>query len=257
METKPEWVKEFPWLTRLRDISPVSEVSDFLWPRWREDHEQWWLYRVTPARLLEKERIAQFAKHWSELPQAEQMGRRRYVTDYQFWMWHTHRLEAVPFWILQGSQFVVGGTPFSFTDYERKMMEAEGYEGAEPIPPGMFPNVPFDERVVAAIVKRDKLLKFGGSLEAMKKANSSDAIKAQEQIAEQEYRKRYLEYHNETMKPQAAFWGWFAKKEAAHLPDAPVGLADTLTSWKDKYIETGILDGAGVPISRKVQVTVR
>lgn len=257
MEPRSEWVKEFPWLTRLREVSPVSAVSDFLWPRWREDYEQWWLYRVTPSGLLGADRVKQFQQHWSELPLAEQMGRKRFVTEYQFWMWHTHRVEAMPFWILQGSQVVIGGTPFSFTEYERRMMEADGYEGAEPIPPGMLPNIPFDERAVAAIMQRDKLITFGGSLEAMRKANRSEALRAQDAIAEQEYRKRYLDYHNATMKPQAEFWGWFAKRESAHLPDAPDGLANTLASWKDQYIETGILDGAGIPISRKIHVTVR
>jgi len=257
MEPRAEWVKEFPWLTRLREVSPASEVTDYLWPRWRADHEQWWLYRVTPASLLTKDRIAQFAVHWSELPKAEQQGRKRFVTDYQFWMWHTHRLEAVPFWILQGSEVIQGGTPFSFTEYERRLMEAEGYEGAEPIPPGLLPNIPFDERAVSAIIARDKLIRFGGNLDAMKKANRPEALRAADELAEQEYRKKYLEFHHQTMAPQAAFWGWFAKKEAAHLPDAPVGLASQLAHWQDDFIQTGTVPGAGVPTSRTIQVAVR
>lgn len=257
MEARAEWVKPFPWLARLREVSPVSEVVDFLWPRWRQDHEEWWLYRATPASLLTADRIAQFAVHWSDLPKAQQAGRKRFVTDYQFWMWHTHRLEVVPFWILQGSKAVVGGTPYSFTDYERKLLEADGMAEAEPIPPGTLPQVPFDERVVAAIRERDNLLKWEGNLTAMRKANRAEALRAADDANEQEFRRRYLAYHNRTMKPQAEFWGWFAKKEAAHLPDAPVGLANDLAHWRDDFIQTGTIVGSGVPTSRKIQVAVR
>lgn len=258
MEARAEWVKEFPWLARLREVSPISEAVDFLWPRYRQDTEEWWLYRAVPAALLDKDRIEQLMTHWSDLPTAEQMGRRRYVTEYQFWMWQTHRLDVTPFWVLQGSQTVIGGTPYHFTDYERRMLEAEGYEGAEPIPPGTLPQVPFDERVVAAIVQRDKLLKVGGSLEAMRKANRPDALRAADELAEQAYRKQYLAYHHKTMAPQAEFFKWWTRQKESQmeLPDAPEHLASDLAHWKDDFIETGDI-GAGVPNSRKIQIAVR
>lgn len=258
LEPRAEWVTEFPWLTRLREISPVSDHLDYLWPRYRADHEEWWLYRAVPVGMLEKDRIAQFAVHWTDLPKTEQQGRKRMVTDYQFYMFRRHRVDVTPFWILQGSRMVVGGTPYSFTDYERKMLEAEGHEGAEPIPPGTLPQIPFDERVVQALVKRDNLIKHGNSLEAMKKANRGEVLKAQDELAEKAFRKKYLEYHRESMAPQAEFYKWWAGTKEAQmaLPDAPEGLANDISHWREDYIEKGY-HGVGTPTTRKIQIAVR
>ena len=102
------------------------------------------------------------------------------------------------------------------------------------------------------------MLKYEGNLEAMKKANTADHLRAQEEANEQEFRKRYLRFHNQTMKPQAEFWGWFAKKEAAHLPDAPEGLANTLAHWRDDFVQTGTVAGSGTPtMSTRILVAAK
>lgn len=258
MESRAEWVKEFPWLTRLREVSPVSEAIDFLWPRWREESEEWWLYRAVPLAIMDPSRILQYQTHWSELPTSEQFGRRRFVTEYQFWMFHTHRLDVTPFWILQGSRTVIGGTPYSFTERERRMLEAEGLEGAEPIPPGTLPQVPFDERAVAAIRQRDRLIKAEGDLERLKRENRAETLRAEDALAEQDYRKTFLKYHRERMAPQAAFMDWFTKQKVSQmaLPAAPEGLASRLAHWEDDFVQTGDL-GGGTATSRKIQIAVR
>jgi hypothetical protein len=259
-EAREEWLKQPPpeWTTRLREFSPIVDKTSHLRFRWREDFEQWWLYQCTPVTALDADRIAQLSVHWSTLPTSEQMGRRQFVTEYQFWMFHTHRVDARPFWILHGSEFVTGGTPFSYTDHERRILEAMDEPG-EPVPPGTLPNIPFDERVVRAIQARDRLLKFGGSLDRMLKSNRPDALLADEADTERAYREAFLTWHNTTNKPVAEFMGWYTKrKESRHtLPPAPAGLANRMADFRDRFIETGDIRGAGVPASRTLNVAVK
>lgn len=259
-EARDEWLREPPpeWTRRLRELSPIVELTSHLRFRWRDDFEQWWLYQCTPVTALDADRIAQLSVHWSLLPTSAQMGRRRFVTEYQFWMFHTHCVDARPFWILQGSDVVTGGTPYSFTDREQRILEAAN-EVAEPVPPGTLPNIPFDERVVRAIQARDRLLKFGGSLEQMLKANRPDAITADEAETERAYREAFLKWHRTTNAPSAAFMGWYTRQKESRdtLTPAPKGLADQLANFRDHFIETGVIAGAGVPASRSLQIAVK
>jgi hypothetical protein len=259
-EARAEWLREPPpeWTTRLRECSPIVEQTSHLRFRWRDDFEQWWIYQCTPVTALDPDRIAQLSVHWSELPTSEQMGRRRFVTEYQFWMFQTHRVDARPFWILQGTDVVQGGTPYSFTDRERRILEAANEPG-EPVPPGTLPNIPFDARVVTAIQARDRLLAFGGSLDRLLKANRPDALVADEAETERKYREAFLTWHHTNNAPSAAFMAWYGKrKESTHvLRPAPVGLANRMADFRDRFIETGVIDGAGVPSSRALQIAVK
>lgn len=251
-EVKPEWRKAFPadWALRLREISPVTDRVSHLRERWREDTSEWWLYECTPAQMLTPGRVTQLSKHWSELPTAEQQGRKTFVTEYQFYMWQEHRVDVRPFWVLQGSKFVVGGTPYAFTEREQKLLEAANEPG-EPIPPGTLPNIPFDERVVRAIQARDRLLKYGGDLDRMQKASAADALKREDSETEQEYRRRFLDWHKTNNAPSAEFMKWYLKQKESRdtLPPAPTNLANAITDFRDRYIETGHL-GAGPASSR-------
>lgn len=259
-EARAEWLREPPpeWTTRLRELSPIVEQTSHLRFRWRDDFEQWWLYQCTPITALDADRIAQLSTHWSTLPTSEQAGRRTFVTEYQFWMFHTHRVDARPFWILQGTDVVTGGTPYSFTDREQRILEAAN-EAAEPVPPGTLPNIPFDERVVRAIQARDRLLKFGGSLEQLLKANRPDAITADEAETERAYREAFLTWHRTQNQPSAEFMKWYLYRKESHdtLRPAPDGLADQMADFRDRFIETGVIDGAGVPASRALQIAVK
>lgn len=265
-EARSEWTQPFPkeWMRRLREISPVSESTSYLWPRWRRESDaegggQWLLYDVAPARILDPGRIAQLSVHWSTLPLAEQHGRKRFVSEYQFWMFLTHRLDARPFWALQGTQFITGGTPVSFTARERRILAAS-HEGAEPIPPGTLPNIPFDERVVRAIQARDRLIKAGMSLDALEQMDRPQHLRAEDEAIEKEHRKAFLDWHEKDYAPAAAFMGWFAKRREASwkLPEAtgPAVAPKARSDFRDAFIEHGVIEGGRSPSSRKLQIAV-
>lgn len=252
-EVRPEWVKAPPaeWEHRLREISPITDRVSHLRFRWRADSEEWWLYACTPAQMLSAERLEQLSIHWSSLPKLQQQGRRTFVTEYQFYMFRTHRVDAMPFWVLQGSKYVTGGTPYAFTERERKLLDAVN-EPSEPIPPGTLPNVPFDERVVAAIQARDRLVKFGGDLDAMLRASTADALKREEDETEQQFRKAFLGWQRTNNQASSEFMKWYYRQQESQdtLPPAPKHLANTVTAFADKYIATGVVDYAGQASSR-------
>ncbi len=85
---KPEVYREFPepWMKQLREISPIVAELDHLIPRWFDSHPswgqrergwpergQWMLYSAKDIRLVDAERAAQFDRHWSEMPEGEQV----------------------------------------------------------------------------------------------------------------------------------------------------------------------------------------
>ncbi len=255
-EVRADWLMEPPpaWEARLRQISPVTDRLSHLRFRWRADDEQWALYDCIPAALLSPERVQQLTVHWSSLPSREQQGRKSSVTEYQHYMFRTHRLAVSLYWVLQGTEYLIGGTPASFTPREERLLEAEGLS-SEPFPPGIFPAIPFDERVVQKLAERDRLRRFGDRLDAM---STTEALAKEDEMAEREYRHKYLQWHHEQQAPTAEFMKWYTrtKESRSTLRAAPSGLANTLTEFRDQFVETGVLPQAGVASSRIIQVSV-
>lgn len=251
-----EWTKRPPedWETRLRAISPIVDRTSHLRFRWRASVEQWELYECTPLPLVSAERIAQLSQHWSELPPSQQHGRKRYVTEYQHYMFRTHGVDARRFWVLQGN---TGGTPAVFTERERKLLEAIG-ESGEVIPLGTLPYAPFDERAVRAILQRDKLLHAGYDLDRLAAMSRPDALKAADDADDKEYRAKFLEWWYAEMAPAAEFMKWYHRQTEAHqtMRRATQAEANAVTQWRDHYIETGDVIGAGAATSKALQVAV-
>jgi len=230
-----------------------------LHPRWRADHETWVLYAALPKALAPKERAAQMAVHWSSLPKEQQRGRRTLVSEYQYYMWHERGFDVTPFWVLQGSEYLTGGTPASYSTWEEHALELAGLP-TETIPVGMFPPIPFDEQAVQAILRRDRLFKAGNDLERMQRERTAQGLAREEEETEKQFRAAFLNWHRKAMGPCVEFMQWYRhtkeyKRTLGTVP-APAGLVDQLAAWKDQYIETGTMTGAGVAASRLVQVPV-
>lgn len=259
---REEWVRPFPsdWLRRLREISPVSDQMDYLVPRWREDEQCWLLYAAFPKHLVSKDRAEQFQVHWSSMPKTEQQGRRRFVTEYQYHMWHVHNVEVKPFWCLQGSEVIVGGTPAAYPGWEKAILVAEGLE-AEVVPWGALNNILFDERVVEAIQRRDRLIRSGNNFDRLLQSQRPAGITAEDKADAELLRKAVLQWHHEVNAPCREFIGWYRHqeeyKDTLEKIPAPEGLANTLSDWRDTYVETGVLPQAGHVGNRVVQVPVR
>lgn len=256
MQLRPEWTQAIPegWDTRLRQISPIVDRMSHLRFRYRAQYAVWELYDCLPKALLSPDREAQLRTHWSDLPVDQQHGRKQMVTDYQHYMYHTHGVEARRFWVLQGE---LGGTPATYTHREQRLLEAVGAPD-DPPPLGSLEPCPFDERAVKAIQGRDRLLTAGGDLDTMQKAHTGDNLKRDDDDAEREHRKAFLGWWFEQMLPMSDFMKTYLRTTEASqtLRKATRQEADAVTKWKDIFLDTGVLIGAGHADSYTVQVPV-
>ena len=262
--TTPGFYAEAPasWEARLREISPITGNLDFLRFRYMEPHEswhhaergQWVLYSCKPIAMVTKERAQQFEKHWSELLEFEQPGRQAVVSNYQHFLWHSQGLYAKPFLILQGEW---GGTPAQYTPSERAFLEASDCF-TEPFPLGFFPACAFDERAVKQIAMRDRMLKVSNSYSALEYLDTPQAMKNEDEAAAKLRRQTFLDTWAVINGPSVEFMKSYLKKSEAAmaLPDAPVGLADTVSRWKEEYVETGHQLSVAPASQRKLQVAV-
>lgn len=252
MEIRPEWTQAIPdgWEPRLRQISPIAERTSWLHFRYRAQEGIWALYELTPKALLSSGRVQQLTQHWSDLPQGQQMGRKHSVSEYQHYMFRTHGVEARLFWILQGE---MGGTPATYSHRELRLLQA--MNAPEEVPAiGSLPACPFDERAVAAILARDRLLKVGGNLDALLKQNDGAALRSEDEDTEKEYRKAFLKWWFVQMIPNSEFMKTYLRtSEASHtLRKATKAEANAASQWADYFVEHGTVLGATHADSRIV-----
>lgn len=268
--TPPEFYRQAPedWDRRLREISPDLPNLDRLVFRYFEptnpdgsdrgwqhnERGQWSLYTAKPIRMVDKERASQFEKHWSELPEEKQVGRQAVVSDYQHFMWHARGLYVRPFLILQGEW---GGTPAKYTERETAYLQASNCL-SEPFPIGSFPACSFDERVVAQIGMRDRLLQQSNSYEALAAMDTPDAMKAETDAAELLKRQTYLDTWRVMIQPSYEFMKTYmnTKKARQELPAAPAGTANAVGRWREHWLEHGSIIGAKAANQRRVAIAV-
>lgn len=269
--TKPEFEAVAPdtWERRLRDVSPITPNLSHLRFRkfearadWstspfntRPDMPLWAVYSATPSHLVHPDRVEQLRLHWSELPKERQVGRKSVTSDYQHFMWHSTRLLLQPLWLLQGEW---GGTPTVYTQREIRYLDASG-AASEPFPPGFFTPCPFDERSVAKILDRDRMVQACNRMDALEKMDRPAAKKAEDDEAERVYRETYLDTLSVMMAPAVEYMKTqLAKSEIVdyQLPPAPEGLVDTLAQWKEHWKETGKMLNVKHAPQKALQVTV-
>lgn len=260
----PGYDRPFPesWAKRLREMSPTLGNLAHLHPRWVEPKPEWYhpergvwlLYSCTPRHMVHPDRVEQMQLHWSELDSTRQVGRREMVSSYQHYMWHVHGVEAQPFWILQGDW---GGTPAKYSQRERRYLDASNAI-SEPFPIGFFPPTPFTERSVALILERDRLVKACNRYDELEKMDRPEYLKAEDEAAERLFRETYIDTWKEIMRPSVEFIASTLGKSQYNeaLPPAPEGLSDTVSQWKDHFIEHGAVIGTHIANHRKLQVAV-
>lgn len=260
----PEWFVEPPadWVRRLREISPIVDKLAHLRFRFRAPQPDWnfpeqgvWeLYSCTPKAVVSKSRAQLFEQHWSELVlEGSRVARRASVSNYQHFMWHMQGVDAQRFWVLQGH----GGTPAKYTRREERILDACNAI-SEPFPLGFFPACPFDERSVKLILERDRLIKAELNIEDLRKMDTAEALKAEDDDAEKAHRTAFLDWWYQQIQPQKEFMqSTLFKKEEASLPPAPKELPNKLATWKETYIEHGSMPGVSVASSKAVSRAVK
>lgn len=267
--TLPEFFREPPreWSQRLAEIAPDLPNLDRLVFRYMDsthpdgtskgwmygERGVWVLYSAKAIRLIDRDRAAQFEKHWSEMAtEAEQVARKAVVSDYQHFMWHAKGLYVRPFLILQGEW---GGTPAKYTEKEIAFLQASDAID-EPFPVGSFPPCPFDERVVEMIGMRDRLLQQSNSYDALAKMDTPEALREADSEASRHRRATFLKTWSTMLQPSIEFAKsfWFTKEADRVLPHAPEGTADAVAQYKERWLEDGVWVGASVAASRRVQV---
>lgn len=238
------------WRRRIEQLWPMSDRTQ--WMKLRmfpvekgltpPRHDVWVLYTMTPAALITDESLLErlSGKPWWELPKNEQYGRMTVVSSYQWEMFRQFQCLARPYWCLQGDQ---GGTPMVYTPYEAALLRAHGLP-LDPPQPGTLPFAPFDERVVSAVMERDRLRKLGSRFDALLDPNRAmQDVKAEDEAVERLYREEFVKWFKSRMEPNAEFIDWHSKKSenTGDFRPATTAEANAAVQWEDQYIATGTL----------------
>lgn len=235
------------WERELREVSPKSEAHSWLRFAWMEtpreaktfrpDQGRWVLYECIPDGLLSGERRFQLQTPYWELPKGMQMGRSVVATAFQFELYKAERVDARPYWILQGDR---GGTPCAYTALDTRLLQAAG-QPADPPARGALPYAPWDGRVRDAIARNDRLVALSRRIEALRATASADALRAEADAAEEAYRRARWAWWAEQMEESADFLAWYTRKTEADrtIRRLTSEEARAMADAEERYITTG------------------
>jgi hypothetical protein len=268
-----DWVAPDEWTQRLRDLSPVSDISGWLELVWEPGDpwipvQRWTLYEMLHPTLIDD--VEELAELYGPHPRSEghictsvpqhqwpvrfvnghyrpclcrkktESWRRGPCTIVTLTQWKLFRRTGCvgrPFWTIQGTN---GGHKHSFTHEETLLLEQSGYKGVlEPPPAGDMAYAPFDERVVKHITRFNRLWQFRNSLEEYREAMGSGYERYRKTI-DSELRRQLVDHLAEQMKEptdlflRAARQGQLDKKRRTSIDYER--LEDESTRH---YIETG------------------
>ena len=136
--------------------------------------DRWFLYELAPmndgmVRLGIKElldgpapiemlRYDTFVRRWVPT----ETGRWPFFSQPQWEMYRETDCVAIPCWVIQGDH---GGHAFQFSENYAALCRFRKMPDAPPAP-GELPYAPFDQRVIRALQRNARLVKFGNDLEA-------------------------------------------------------------------------------------------
>lgn len=244
-ETPAEWERA------LREISPITNVSSHLIFKWEfvvgkvkgtwVDRSRWVLYEVQPEWAIPPE-LRRMLRDTPPrlLPEGRAHARRMFVDDWSHEFYRQHHGFARPFWVIQGRS---GGVPAGFSYREQSILKALG-EPTDPPPVGALPYAPFDGRVVAQILYRDRLLQNDMRLEAIADERKL-AFEAHAEVAEGErrFRREFVDWYKGTLAPNADFLTWYTRRTEADMALRKGTRAENRAAadFEDIYVDTGHL----------------
>jgi hypothetical protein len=233
------------WTQALRELSPVSDAHSFLIFAWKEplfdpDHGRWCLYEAIPEACIETARryLLSGTPYWDLPTAAERAERSQLVSAFQWEMYQRHRWDVRPFWCLQGTE---GGTPLHLTSLEQRFLRMQG-KSDRPRAVGELPYAPWDDRVRRAVLRRDRLMALGRSVDALKATGTSEAVRIQREAAEREFRRVQWDWMSDRLAPRADELRHFLKTGyTSHMRRQSKAEARAAEDAKDVFIETGRL----------------
>ncbi len=231
------------WEADLREISPVSAVHSYLIFAWKEpplqpDLGRWCLYEAIPEAAIDIERrlLLSDAPYWELPTQAEREARSSLVSAFQWEMYRVHRVDVRPFWCLQGT---AGGTPLHYDSIEKRYRRMVRQSDTPPYV-GAFPYAPWDARVKRAVLRRDRLMKMGRDVDALKASGTHAAVASVREAREREFRREFWDYMTEKLGPRAEELGHFLKTGYTHhMRKQSKAEARAAEDARDVFIETG------------------
>lgn len=227
--------RPFPaeWMTRLREVSPISDVVSWLSPRWHPDYQRWILYECVPVRYVtDNALIEELQGPDPESPEGQHLT----VSRYQQEMFRAHRVHARPSWVIQGAN---GGHQVIYGDSTKELCRAKNLP-TEPPAIGSLPYAPFDERVVRQIQRMSKLTKVRGDLAEFKRRYGKvENWKREQRDALREARTEYVSFINEQFGDADEFKTAYRKGELEHAPTTDTNYDEQNELADHRYIETG------------------
>jgi hypothetical protein len=229
------------WVQALREISPESDAVSYLVFAWKEPllepaRARWCLYEAIPDALITTERRMELAgaPYW-ERPLEERQAQAQVVSGYQWMMYHEHRVDVRPFWCLQGAE---GGTPLHHSRQERRFLTLMG-QPADPLHVGALPYAGWDNRVRAAVVDRDRLVRFGGSITQLRDSGTPDAFKSNVEAQEKAWRRQWWDHITARLAPSTELYAYILKHEDPDRHRQRAEDAIAAAEAKEVFIETG------------------
>lgn len=233
------------WERQLRAISPISERMSWLTFAWKDSPDKldknlgrWVLYECIPEALIKTDlhMMLNDRPYW-ELPEGMRRGRAMFVSAYQWIMYREYRVYAQPFWVIQGEH---GGTPVEYSAFEKKLLALKGLP-TEPPPRGALPYAPWDRRAESAVMARNELARYQGSVARLKQSMTMEGAAAITAAEEREVRKRLVEYWNAQLDDESDYLTWYMRKSENQGEFRKQTAEEYLAmkKFEEQYIDTG------------------
>lgn len=234
------------WLTKLREISPITALHSWLLPYWYRAAQRWVLYDCMPAVLIDPDDLLGpgfsgtdfFAAVNGPPPRDLDAAKRTpYLSDVQHEMHRLHAVYARPLWVLEGDR---GGHFVGFDPWQKNLLAAQR-QPTEPPAIGSLPPCPFDNRTVVQLRRHNRLTQLKGDIAKLRASGSGDAADAQLQKTLREIREAELALLSEQIDPVLDVAEVVSHRADSrdHLIYTTPGEAGKAADALDQYIETG------------------
>jgi hypothetical protein len=233
------------WERQLWAISPRSDRMSWLTFAWKDSPDKldknlgrWVLYECIPEPLIKTDlHIMLNDRPYWELPEGKQHGRALFVSAYQWIMYREQGVYAQPFWVIQGSH---GGTPVEYSPFEKRLLALKGLPTTPP-PRGALPYAPWDRRAERAVMERNVLAKYQGSVARLKESMTAEGAAGVTAAEDREVRRQLVEYWNAQLDGESDYLAWYMKKSENQGEFRKQTHDEYLAmkKFEEQYIDTG------------------